>query len=97
MAKFLPKALAVGPLHHAGCFALSRVRSVNHTRPFPSMPTLRGSPWRFHMSAPKFGDGVGEALKPDCMAGALVGGLMIFALPSPGSSSMSASFICDTP
>ncbi len=61
------------------------------------MPTLRGSPLRFHMSAPKFGDGEGDALKPDTIGGASVGVLMIFALFSAGSSSMSASFICDTP
>src|SRR4051794_14695840 len=61
------------------------------------MPTLRGSPLRFHMSGPKFGDGDGEALKPDTIGGALVGVLMIFELVSAGSSSISASFICDTP
>ena len=73
------------------------VRSVNQTRPLPSMPTLRGSPFRFHMFSPKCGDGLGEALKLDTNAGALVGVLMILALFSAGSSSISASFICETP
>ena len=40
---------------------------------------------------------MGEALKPETNGGALVGVLMIFALFSAGSSSISASFICETP
>src|SRR3954466_13069752 len=80
IGKYLPYLFAPSPPHHLGCCLLSRVRSVNQTRPLPSMPTLRGSPLRFHMSAPKFGDGVGAALNPDTNGGALVGVLMMRAL-----------------
>src|SRR5262245_13894938 len=84
-------------MHHDGCLPFSRVRSVNHTRPLASIATLRGSPCRFHMSGPNTGDGVGDALKPDTMAGALVGVLTIVAVFVFGSSTFSASFICETP
>ncbi len=97
MGKCLPNLFAVSPPHQAGCCWASRTRSVNHTRPFASIPTLRGSPFRFHMFSPKLGDGVGAALKPDTIAVALVGVLITRALFSAGSSSISASFICDTP
>src|ERR1700730_9204480 len=97
MGKYFPYLFAVSPAHHAGCFWLSRVRSVNHTRPLASMATLRGSPCRFHMSGPKFGDGVGEALNRYAIGRALVGVLTMIALLVTGSSTFSASFIWETP
>src|SRR5436189_76817 len=72
MGKCLPNLFAVSPPHQGGCCWASRTRSVNHTRPFASIPTLRGSPFRFHMFSPKLGDGVGAALKPDTIAVASV-------------------------
>src|ERR1700730_3775717 len=97
MGKYFPYLFAVSSAHHAGCFCWARVRSGNHPRPLASMATLRGSPCRFHMSGPKFGDGVGEALNPETIGGALVGVLTMIALLVTGSSTFSASFIWETP
>src|SRR5262245_46010538 len=70
---------------------------ATHTRPFPSMATLRGSAERFQTSGPKWGDSVGDALKADTIGGASEGAFNTAALFCTGSRVLMVSVISDAP